>query len=301
MEAPERMNRLLQGDVGTGKTVVALAAAYKAVRCGYQATIMVPTEILAAQHLVEARELFSGSGIKIELLSSSIPAGEKRDIKERLEQGFVDILIGTHAIIEPDVKYKNLGIVITDEQHRFGVNQRFRLQKKGAMPDVLVMTATPIPRTLAMMVYGDLDVSVLDMYPPGRKPVQTKFVGSGQREAVYDFAQRQMYKGRQVYVVAPLIEDQVMDEEGIGAAAPPAPAGLRSAEALEAEMRERYKMFKVKMTLSTQQHKMIRTISNKQIMHMALKKQDLLVIIIILNIKLSPKNIILIPRSMLLY
>jgi ATP-dependent DNA helicase RecG len=243
MESPSRMNRLLQGDVGTGKTIVAMAAAYKAVRCGYQAAIMAPTEILAIQHLAEARAIFAGSGIKIELLSSGLTAKEKREVKDTLEQGYVNILIGTHAIIEPDVKYRNLGIVITDEQHRFGVDQRFRLQRKGAAPDVLIMTATPIPRTLAMMIYGDLDISVLDMYPPGRKPVQTKFVGNNKRESVYEFASRQMYKGRQVYVVAPRKEEAAGDEWE----APAAEAGLRSAEALEVEMKGRFPMFRVEM------------------------------------------------------
>jgi ATP-dependent DNA helicase RecG len=267
MERPVAMHRLLQGDVGSGKTAVAMAACFKAAGSGYQSVLMAPTEILAAQHHAEFSRVL-GKASRVGFLAAGLAPKEKSSVKERLKAGEIDILIGTHAVIEQDVAFARLGLVVTDEQHRFGVNQRLRLQEKGAVPDVLVMTATPIPRTLAMILYGDLDVSVLDEMPPGRKPVTTRFVGSEKREPVYDFAEKQMRKGRQVFVVAPQIEEDEFNnnnnnnnetedrsEAGWGASsanrsegAPHAPsAALRSAEGLAAELGTRFPAFRVGM------------------------------------------------------
>ena len=201
------MNRLVQGDVGSGKTVVALIAIFNVVKCGYQATLMVPTEILASQHYEEAKKLLGPFGIHIELLTGSTSAKEKRRIKEIITTETPMVVIGTHALIQEDVDFKNLGLVVTDEQHRFGVEQRNRLINKGRRPDVLVMTATPIPRTLALYVYSDLDISVIDKLPPGRKAVKTEFYNGGDRMMAYDLALDEIRKGRQVYIVCPLIEE----------------------------------------------------------------------------------------------
>ena len=201
------MNRLVQGDVGSGKTVVALIAIFNVVKCGYQATLMVPTEILANQHYQEAKKLLEPFGIHIELLTGSTSAKEKRRIKELITTDMPMVVIGTHALIQEDVDFKNLGLVVTDEQHRFGVEQRNRLINKGRRPDVLVMTATPIPRTLALYVYSDLDISVIDKLPPGRKPVKTEFYNGGDRMMAYDLALDEIRKGRHVYIVCPLIEE----------------------------------------------------------------------------------------------
>ena len=201
------MNRLVQGDVGSGKTVVALIAIFNVVKCGYQATLMVPTEILASQHYEEAKKLLGPFGIHIELLTGSTSAKEKRRIKEIITTETPMVVIGTHALIQEDVDFKNLGLVVTDEQHRFGVEQRNRLINKGKRPDVLVMTATPIPRTLALYVYSDLDISVIDKLPPGRKPVKTEFYNGDHRMLAYDLALDEIRKGRQVYIVCPLIEE----------------------------------------------------------------------------------------------
>ena len=201
------MNRLVQGDVGSGKTVVALIAIFNVVKCGYQATLMVPTEILASQHYEEAKKLLGPFGIHIELLTGSTSAKEKRRIKEIITTETPMVVIGTHALIQEDVDFKNLGLVVTDEQHRFGVEQRNRLINKGRRPDVLVMTATPIPRTLALYVYSDLDISVIDKLPPGRKPVKTEFYNGDHRMLAYDLALDEIRKGRQVYIVCPLIEE----------------------------------------------------------------------------------------------
>jgi len=173
MEAETSMNRLLQGDVGSGKTVVAMCAAYKAVKCGYQAAIMAPTAILATQHLENFEKTLKELDIRCELLISGISKKKKEELLERLANGEIDILIGTHAIIEENVVFKNLGLVVTDEQHRFGVKQRTKIAEKGKNPDVLVMTATPIPRTLALILYGDLDISIIDELPPNRKKIET--------------------------------------------------------------------------------------------------------------------------------
>ncbi len=207
MESDRPMNRLLQGDVGSGKTVVALIAAYKAVKSGYQATIMAPTAILASQHLESFTELLKDTGIKCELLISGITKKKKEQILEDLANGDIDILIGTHAILEENVVFKNLGLVVTDEQHRFGVRQRTIIAEKGSNPDVLVMTATPIPRTLALILYGDLDISIIDELPPNRKKIETYAVTKGMEFRVNAFIEKNIKEGRQCYVVCPLVEE----------------------------------------------------------------------------------------------
>lgn len=202
------MNRLLQGDVGSGKTVVALMTQLMAVDSGFQAAMMAPTEILAQQHLASVREMLGDMKLNVQLLTGSVKGKERKDILNALEHGEVDILIGTHALIEKKVKFKNLGMVVIDEQHRFGVEQRAKLWEKNTNPPhVLVMTATPIPRTLAMTIYGDLDVSVIDELPPGRKPIQTTHSYDSKRLAVFEFVRQEVAKGRQIYIVYPLIEE----------------------------------------------------------------------------------------------
>ena len=207
MESSKNMNRLLQGDVGSGKTVVAMCAAYKAVKSGYQAAIMAPTAILASQHLENFRDILEDLGIRCELLISGITKKKKEDILERLKNGEIDILIGTHAIIEDNVIFKNLGLVVTDEQHRFGVKQRTKIAEKGENPDVLVMTATPIPRTLALILYGDLDISIIDELPPNRKKIETFAVNKSMTDRVNNFIRKQLEEGRQAYIVCPLVEE----------------------------------------------------------------------------------------------
>ena len=207
MESSKNMNRLLQGDVGSGKTVVAMCAAYKAVKSGYQSAIMAPTAILASQHLENFKNILEKLGIRCELLISGITKKKKEDILERLKNGEIDILIGTHAIIEDNVIFKNLGLVVTDEQHRFGVKQRTKIAEKGENPDVLVMTATPIPRTLALILYGDLDISIIDELPPNRKKIETFAVNKNMTERVNSFIRKQLEEGRQAYIVCPLVEE----------------------------------------------------------------------------------------------
>ncbi len=207
MESTKPMNRLLQGDVGSGKTIVALISAYKAVKSGYQATIMAPTAILATQHLESFNEILKDSGIKCELLISGISKKKKEDILQRLQNGEIDILIGTHAILEENVVFNKLGLVVTDEQHRFGVRQRSIIVEKGNNPDVLVMTATPIPRTLALILYGDLDISIIDELPPNRKKIETYAVTKGMEQRVNNFIAKNINEGRQCYVVCPLVEE----------------------------------------------------------------------------------------------
>jgi ATP-dependent DNA helicase RecG len=201
------MNRLLQGDVGSGKTMVALAAMLMAVENGYQAALMAPTEILAAQHAIVLRRLLEPLGHSVELSLGSLGAKEKREVRERLESGQSRLAVGTHALIQEGVEFAKLGLVIIDEQHRFGVLQRQALAKKGQRPHILVMTATPIPRTLTLTLYGDLDVSVLDELPPGRKPITTHWKTQDKRTQVYAAAQRLLNAGDQVYIVCPLIEE----------------------------------------------------------------------------------------------
>ena len=207
LDAHKPMNRLVQGDVGSGKTAVAEMALFKAAKAGFQGVMMAPTELLAKQHLASLRRDLAPLGLRVEMLSSSTKAKERRELLSALEQGEIHVLVGTHAIIQPDVRFHKLGLVITDEQHRFGVNQRALLTEKGQNPNVLVMTATPIPRTLAVILFGDLDISIIDTMPVGRKPVKTHLRYNDSRGKVYDFVASQVAEGRQCYVVAPLIEE----------------------------------------------------------------------------------------------
>ncbi len=206
MASPLPMNRLLQGDVGSGKTIVATVAAVVACANGYQTAIMAPTEILAEQHYRNISELLDKLGIKCELLTGNLSAPQKAEVLEKIENGRSGFVVGTHALIQGKVVFKKLGLVVIDEQHRFGVVQRAALRKKGQIPDVLVMTATPIPRTLAMTVYGDLDVSVIDEMPPGKQPTRTKVFSEAQRSRVYEIIRREVKKGNQVFIVYPLVE-----------------------------------------------------------------------------------------------
>ena len=215
MHRPTPMRRLLQGDVGSGKTIVALQAAVIAIENGYQAALMAPTEILATQHYISARHLLEPLGYRIVLLTGSLEADRKRDIRRHILQGNAHLVIGTHALIEEKVEFQNLGLAVVDEQHRFGVLQRFRLMKKPNQvePDVLVMTATPIPRTLALTLYGDLDVSILDELPPGRTPIVTRRVSDERAAEVWEFVRKQASAGHQVYVVYPVIEGSPDEEQ----------------------------------------------------------------------------------------
>ena len=214
LKSGKLMNRLIQGDVGSGKTVVAALGMYCAVLSGYQSVMMVPTEILARQHLSSLKNLFSNTDVKVECLVGGMKNSEKEDVKSRLTSGDIDILVGTHAVIEDDVIFNRLGLVITDEQHRFGVRQRAALKDKGQFPHMMVMSATPIPRTLALMLYGDLDVSVIDELPPGRKPIKTYHVPSSMKSRVLEFIRRQVAEGRQAYMVCPLVEEsEVIDSQ----------------------------------------------------------------------------------------
>ncbi len=232
LESGRAMNRLVQGDVGSGKTAVAEAAMYKTVRGGYQAVMMAPTEILAHQHFEGLKKSFTVHGIRVGFLSGALKASEKRETLELLKNGEIDILVGTHAVIRPEVEFANLGLVITDEQHRFGVNQRIQLKEKGKNPNILVMTATPIPRTLAVVLYGDLDVSVIDEMPPGRQVIKTRNLNGEKRDACYDFVKKQLQQGRQAYVVTPLIEDsETLD--------------LKSAQTVYEELAERFAAYRV--------------------------------------------------------
>lgn len=214
MESNKPMNRLLQGDVGSGKTVVAMIAAYKAVKSGYQAAIMAPTAILASQHLESFQGILNELGIRSELLISSVTKKKKTEILEKLQNGEIDILIGTHAILEENVVFKNLGLVVTDEQHRFGVKQRSTIASKAQNPDVIAMSATPIPRTLALILYGDLDISIIDELPPNRKKIETYAVRKSMEERVNAFIRKQIDEGRQAYIVCPLVEENE-DLEGL--------------------------------------------------------------------------------------
>jgi len=208
MGNPAQMNRLLQGDVGSGKTIVAFMSMLLALDNGFQACLMAPTEILATQHYIGLSELAKPLGLNIKILTGSAKNAERKIIHEELENGSLHILIGTHALLEEKVKFKNLGLAIIDEQHRFGVEQRSKLWKKNTIPPhVLVMTATPIPRTLAMSLYGDLDISVIDELPPGRKPIQTVHRFDSNRLKVWKFIKDEIAKGRQIYVVYPLIQE----------------------------------------------------------------------------------------------
>lgn len=223
MKSGQQMNRLLQGDVGSGKTMVAVLTALIAIGNGYQACIMAPTEVLAQQHFKNIQKFLEPTGVRSALLTGSSKTSERREIHAGLEDGSIGIIVGTHALIEDNVVFQNLGLAIIDEQHRFGVEQRSKLWRKascGAPPHVLVMTATPIPRTLAMTLYGDLDVSVIDELPPGRKPVQTIHATEGKRPQLYEFMRQEIAKGRQVFIVYPLInETEKLDYQSLEAGA----------------------------------------------------------------------------------
>lgn len=213
MEDITPMQRLLQGDVGAGKTIVAAIALIKTVENGFQGAMMAPTELLAEQHFRTLQELFAPlKKLRIALLTGSVPSSSRTKLLTGIKSGVVDIVIGTHALIQNDVEFSQLGLVVTDEQHRFGVMQRVKLQEKGNQPDVLFMTATPIPRTMALTVYGDLDVSVIRHLPPGRKPIRTFLRNRSSRNRIYDFVIKEIQKGRQAYVVCPLIEESVKIE-----------------------------------------------------------------------------------------
>jgi ATP-dependent DNA helicase RecG len=201
------MSRLLQGDVGSGKTIVAIQAALLAIENGYQVAFMAPTEILATQHYLFMRQLLQPLPCQVDLLVSARKTSEKADIKQRMAERTLDLVVGTHALIEKDVEFARLGLVVVDEQHRFGVMQRYRLVRKGRPPDFLVMTATPIPRTLALTLYGDLDVSVIDELPPNRTPIQTRLLGESERQNAFEFVREKVGRGGQAYVVYPLIEE----------------------------------------------------------------------------------------------
>ncbi len=224
MRSGKQMNRLLQGDVGSGKTLVAVLLSLIAVDNGYQACIMAPTEVLANQHLTSITKFLKATNVKVALLTGSTKAKERKQILGSLEEGSIDIIVGTHALLEPRVKFRALGLAIIDEQHRFGVDQRSKLWSKNnntqtsLAPHVMVMTATPIPRTLAMTLYGDLDVSIIDELPPGRTPVVTKHAWESERQQVFNFMRQQIDSGRQVFVVYPLIkESEKMDYENLEA------------------------------------------------------------------------------------
>jgi ATP-dependent DNA helicase RecG len=237
MQKPCPMRRLLQGDVGSGKTIVAFQAAIIAIENGYQVALMAPTEILAQQHYFSARQILERAGYRIVLLTGSLEQDRKRDVRRHIAQGNAQLIIGTHALIQDRVEFENLGLVVVDEQHRFGVMQRLKLMKKTMLvwgdallpadePDVLVMTATPIPRTLALTLYGDLDVSVLDELPPGRTPVVTRSLPDERAPEVWEFVGKQIAAGHQAYVVYPVIEENEERE-------------LKAAEQMHRQLREK--------------------------------------------------------------
>lgn len=207
LRQPIQMNRLLQGDVGSGKTIVAAIAIYATITAGYQAALMVPTEILAEQHAHNLVKLFDGLPVNIGLLTGSLTAKQHRQLVQQISNGTINLVIGTHALIQDSVDYANLGLIITDEQHRFGVNQRQKLREKGNHPDVLAMTATPIPRTLSITAYGEMDVSIIDELPKGRLPIQTRWLRVNQSGVALEFVAKQLKQGVQAYIVTPLIEE----------------------------------------------------------------------------------------------
>jgi ATP-dependent DNA helicase RecG len=211
LEKPQPMYRLLEGDVGSGKTIVALEAAVIAIENDCQVALMAPTEILAVQHFLSARRILQPAGYQVELVISAMTAPEKRKALERVRSGAAQLVVGTHALIEDQIEFHKLGLVIVDEQHRFGVMQRKRLIEKGVAPHVLVMTATPIPRTLALTIYGDLDLSVIDELPPGRTPIHTRATTEDKLPGVWEFVRREIGRGRQAYVVYPVIEESKLE------------------------------------------------------------------------------------------
>ncbi len=209
LKSQRTMNRLIQGDVGSGKTVVAVYAMLMAVGSGYQASMMAPTEILAMQHYETIKDYLNMTdlNLNVEVMTGSVKPKEKQKILDKLKSGEIDIIVGTHALIEDNVEFGNIGLVVTDEQHRFGVRQRAKLSNKGKNPHILIMTATPIPRTLALMIYGDLDISLIDEMPPGRQSVITSIVTDKEKTKAYDFIKNQIDGGRQAYIVAPLVDE----------------------------------------------------------------------------------------------
>ena len=207
MTSDKQMNRLIQGDVGCGKTIISFIAMFNVIKNGFQSVLMAPTEILARQHYEGAKKLFSKYNIKIELLVGSLKESEKKAIREKIENGDVDIIIGTHAVFQEKVVYKNLGFVITDEQHRFGVKQRLLLSKKSKNPDILVMSATPIPRTVGLVMFCDLDISTIDELPSGRGKINTYFVDENYEERYMNFIKKHISEGRQAYIVCPLVDE----------------------------------------------------------------------------------------------
>ena len=242
MQQPSPMRRLLQGDVGSGKTIIALQAAVIAVENGQQVAFMAPTEILATQHYLSARRVLEPAGYRVALLTGSQEEERKRNTRRHIAQGDAQLVIGTHALIQEKVEFHKLGLVIVDEQHRFGVMQRFTLMRKGeAEPDTLVMTATPIPRTLALTLYGDLDTSVLDELPPGRTPITTRKVGDDRAPEVWEFVRKQVKKGRQAYVVYPVIEGAPSEQSEfeLPGLAAPAKTGLKAAIHMYDELRKK--------------------------------------------------------------
>ena len=228
------MNRLVQGDVGSGKTAVAAFGAWAAARSGVQCALMAPTELLAEQHARTMEALLAPAGVRVALLTGSVKGKEKKALLSALGAGEIDLLVGTHALFSQGVEYRELGLVIADEQHRFGVAQRSALAEKGGAvpPHILVMSATPIPRTLALIIYGDLDVSVMDELPPGRTPVSTFLVGEAKRARMYGFVRKQVEEGRQVYIVCPAVEENGGWEDGPG-------MDLKAVTAYAGELRER--------------------------------------------------------------
>jgi ATP-dependent DNA helicase RecG len=267
------MNRLVQGDVGSGKTAVAEIAMYKAVKCGYQAVLMAPTEILAKQHYEGLKRNFARHQIEVGFLSGNMKAAEKRETLKRLKDGHIQILIGTHAIIQPQVEFNKLGLVITDEQHRFGVGQRIKLKEKGLNPNILVMTATPIPRTLAVIIYGDLDVSIIDELPPGRQKIQTRSINGQKRMQCYDFVEQQLKEGRQAYVVTPLIEDsEVLD--------------VRSAQSVAEELKGRFAGYSVELI-----HGAMKQVQKDEIMERFYNGEiDVLVATVVIEVGINVPN-----------
>ncbi len=207
MEKAIPMNRLIQGDVGSGKTAIALALCFVCAKNGLQSALMVPTEVLAEQHFKNFESTLSASGIRCVLLTGSMTPKQKQRVYEQIENGGADIVIGTHAVLSPNVNFKNLGLVIADEQHRFGVAQRYTLNSKGDFPHSLIMSATPIPRTLSLIIYGDLDISIVNEYPKGRQKIETYFVNSGYHERVYNYIKKHLDEGRQGYIICPLVEE----------------------------------------------------------------------------------------------
>lgn len=212
MQKRTQMNRLVQGDVGSGKTAVAASVCYTVVKNGFQAAFMAPTEILARQHYETFCKLLENTEVRVGLLTGALKESEKKQVRQRLADGEIDLIIGTHALITDKTEFKNLGLAVTDEQHRFGVAQRSRLLGKGENPHLLVMSATPIPRTLGLIIFGDLDISVIDELPPSRKPVKTVWFRSNQRDRVYNFIRSEVASGRQAYIVCPLVEEGELDD-----------------------------------------------------------------------------------------